>query len=131
MKTACLLAAFVAFMLGCDQSGKGHSGTSTSGSVNRENTAVNVRDRDSAAKTPINQNENKTDVDITAEIRRQVVDTKMSINAQNVKIVTQDGHVTLRGPVKTAEEKTRIAAIARSVAGSNKVDDQLEVEAIQ
>ena len=95
--------------------------------VDRTNTGVNVRDRDSAAKTPLDQNENKADIDITAEIRKQVVDTQMSIKAQNVKIITQDGKVTLRGPVQTAAEKTRIEEIARAVAGDNNVDNQLDV----
>ena len=94
----------------------------------RDNTGVNVRDRNSDAKTPIDQNENETDVDITASIRSRVVDTKMSVNAQNVKIITQDGKVTLRGPVKSAEEKKQIEDIARSVAGADNVDSQLEVE---
>ena len=48
--------------------------------------------------------------------------------AQNVKIITQDGQVTLRGPVKTGDEKKRIEEIARSVAGESKVDSQLEIE---
>jgi len=95
--------------------------------ADRTNTGVNVRDRDSATKTPLDQNENKADIAITADIRQQVVDTKMSIKAQNVKIITQDGKVTLRGPVETAAEKTRIEEIARAVAGANNVDNQLEV----
>jgi len=79
-------------------------------------------------KTPLDQNENQADINLTAEIRKRVVDTKMSVNAQNVKIITQDGRVTLRGPVKTADEKKRIEEIARVVAGDGKVDSQLEVE---
>ena len=67
-------------------------------------------------------------MNITADIRKRVVDTKMSTNAQNVKIVTQDGHVTLRGPVKSDEERTRIGKFAEEVAGSGNVDNQLEVE---
>lgn len=93
-----------------------------------DNTAKNARDRDGDLKTPIDQNENQPDIDITAKIRQRVVDTKMSINAQNVKIITQDGKVTLRGPVKTEEEKTRIEEFAREVAGADKVASQLEVE---
>jgi len=95
--------------------------------VDRTNTGVNVRDRDNTAKTPLDQNENKADIAITADIRKQVVATEMSVNAQNVKIITQDGKVTLRGPVKTATEKTRIEEIARAVAGEKNVDNQLEV----
>ena len=84
--------------------------------VKRDNTEVNVRDRSDAAKTPIDQNENKKDIDITANIRKRVVDTKMSVNAQNVKIITQDGKVTLRGPVKSADEKAQIEKMAQEVA---------------
>ena len=96
--------------------------------VDRDNTAVNERDQLENVKTPIDQNENQEDVDITANIRKQVVDTEMSVNAQNVKIITQDGKVTLRGPVKSDEEKQKIEAIATSVAGADKVDSQIEVE---
>ncbi len=98
-----------------------------SGSTNPTNSGVNVRDRDSSAKTPLDQNENSTDIKITADIRKQVVASDMSINAQNVKIITQDGKVTLRGPVETDAEKKRIEEIALSVAGAEKVDNQLEV----
>jgi len=45
-----------------------------------------------------------------------------------VKIITQDGKVTLRGPVKSAEEKKRIEDLATAVAGADNVDSQLEVE---
>jgi len=96
--------------------------------VDHDNTAVNDRDRDSAAKTPIDQNENQADINVTADIRKRVVDTKMSVNAQNVKIITQNGQVTLRGPVKTADEKKQIEDIAHEVAGADKVVSQLEVE---
>lgn len=101
--------------------------TSSAGSVDPTNTAVNKRDRNMTAKTPFDQNETKTDIDITAKIRKEVVDTKMSVDAQNVKIITQDGRVTLRGPVATEQEKQRIDEIAKSVAGPDKVDNQLEV----
>ena len=89
---------------------------------------MNVRDRDGTAKTPMDQNENKADINITADIRKRVVETEMSVIAQNVKIITQDGKVTLRGPVKTDQEKRTIEAIARDVAGAEKVDSQLEVQ---
>ncbi len=95
--------------------------------IDRTNTGVNIRDRDSTAKTPLDQNENKADIDITAEIRKRVVESKMSVNAHNVKIITQDGTVTLRGPVKTEEEKRTIEQIALTAAGANKVDNKLEV----
>lgn len=99
----------------------------TSGPTDRNNSGVNVRDRGGATKTPLDQNENKTDVKITADIRKQVVAGKMSVDAQNVKIITQDGKVTLRGPVKSDDEKASIEKIAVNVAGADRVDNQLEV----
>lgn len=101
--------------------------TDNSVSVDRTNTGVNTRDRDDVTKTPLDQNENKADIKITADIRSRVVDTEMSVDAQNVKIITQDGQVTLRGPVHTADEKAKIEQIANDVAGKGKVDSQLEI----
>lgn len=98
------------------------------GPVASDNTGVNARDKVTEAKTPIDQNENQRDIDITAEIRKQVVDSEMSVNAQNVKIITQDGRVTLRGPVANVEEKNRIEAMASKVAGTGNVQTELEVE---
>ena len=126
------LTLVVLTIAGCNE-GKttGTSATSTptdSAVAKRDNTEVNVRDRTDAVKTPIDQNENQTDIDITANIRKRVVDTKMSVNAQNVKIITQDGKVTLRGPVKSEEEKTQIEKMAHEVAGAANVDNQLEVQ---
>jgi len=95
--------------------------------VDSDNSAINERDRSDSAKTPLDQNQNQKDIDITADIRKQVVDSEMSVNAQNVKIITQNGNVTLRRPVTTEDEKTRIEAIAREVAGETNVDNQLDV----
>lgn len=93
-----------------------------------DNTAVNERDRDSASKTPIDQDETTADVNRTAEIRQRVVAAKdFSIDAQNIKIITAKGKVTLKGPVKTADEKDRILAIAHDVAGAENVTDEIEV----
>jgi len=94
----------------------------------RDNTAVNARDVDSNTKTPFDQNENKEDIDITATIRKQLVATKMSVNAHNVKITTQNGRVTLRGPVADLDEKNRIVVIANEVAGQGNVENELEVQ---
>lgn len=95
--------------------------------ADRTNTGVNVRDRDSAAKTPLEQNENQTDINTTADIRKRIVAAKMSTEATNVKVITQSGKVTLRGPVPTNEEKESIEEIAHRVAGKDNVDSQLEV----
>jgi len=101
--------------------------TTKAESVDRANTGVNARDRGTKAKTPLDQNENKADIKTTADIRKRVVAEKMSSDAHNVKIITQDGKVTLRGPVTTVDEKNKIDEIAADVAGADKVDSQLEV----
>jgi osmotically-inducible protein OsmY len=94
-----------------------------------DNTAVNVRDRAPGAMTAGQQSNAKSDVELTREIRRAVVkDHSLSMLAHNVKIVSAHGSVTLRGPVKTEEEKTAIASKAQAIAGAGKVDDQLEVK---
>ncbi len=93
-----------------------------------DNTAVNQRDAAANTKTPIDQKENQADVSLTAKIRQQVLEVKdLSIDARNAKIITADGKVTLRGPVKSMEEKETLARIARGVAGEGNVDNQLEV----
>jgi osmotically-inducible protein OsmY len=94
-----------------------------------DNSAVNVRDRNPNAMTAGQQANAKTDVELTREIRRSVVkDESLSMMAHNVKIVTANGNVTLRGPVKTEEEKNEIATKAQAIAGTDKVDNQLEVK---
>ena len=133
MKSSLLISALLTLpFVGCNEANRPATTTAppsaNSTATDRDNTGVNVRDRSDAAKTPIDQNENQKDINITAEIRKRVVDTKMSVNAQNVKIITQDGKVTLRGPVKSEEEKSQIEKMAHEVAGSGNVDNQLEVQ---
>ena len=93
------------------------------------NTARNVRDRDDRTLTPLNQGTSDADINTTAQIRKKIIAAKdMSVDAKNVKIITIDGHVTLRGPVSTAEEKSVIGEIATRIAGAGNVDNQLEVK---
>ena len=81
-------------------------------------------------KTSGNQSNSKEDTKTTADIRRAVMkDKSLTMTAKNVKIITADGVVTLRGPVKTDAEKDAIAKLAMSAANGNKVDNQLEVKA--
>ena len=97
--------------------------------LQRDNSGVNVRDRDDAAVTAGQQSNMKSDVELTRRIRGAVVkDSSLSVMAQNVKIVSANGSVTLRGPVKTEEEKNIIASKAGAIAGADKVDNQLEVK---
>ena len=94
-----------------------------------DNTERNVRDRDSSTLTPLDQGNSQADIDTTARIRKAIIATDgMSMNAKNVKIITMNGHVTLRGPVNTAEEKRLIGEIADRSTHSGNVDNQLEVQ---
>jgi len=94
-----------------------------------DNTKVNERDRSSAALTPMDQGNGKTDLKITQQIRQAVMaNGSLSFTAKNVKIITQGGKVTLRGPVKSDQERSDIEAAARKVAGVTDVDNQLEVK---
>jgi osmotically-inducible protein OsmY len=70
------------------------------------NTKVNQRDRDQNEPTAEQQRENPNDRQLTQQIRRAVVkDKSLSTSAHNVKIIAQNGSVTLKGPVKSEEEK--------------------------
>lgn len=127
-----ILSSFLALLItaGCNDSRPNNTAAPSppNSSTSKDNTGVNERDRSAAAVTPIDQNENQKDIDLTANIRKRVVDSKLSVNAQNVKIITQAGKVTLRGPVRSAEEKQQIEQIAGAVAGVGNVDSQLEIQ---
>ncbi len=94
-----------------------------------DNSAVNARDRQPGAMTAGQQSNEKGDMELTRRIRSEVVkNDSLSTMAHNVKIITANGSVTLRGPVRTEAEKTSIGSIAQNVAGTDKVDNQLEVK---
>lgn len=117
-------------MLGCskDQDRADQTGSKSSSSVAADNTAKNERDRNDATKTAGDQSENEADRKITQEVRKSIVaDDKLSTSAQNVKIITNDGQVILRGPVKTEDEKKAIESKAKQVAGVKNVENQLEI----
>ena len=100
----------------------------TDATTSVDNTRLNVRDRDNHTLTPLDQGNSQADIDTTAQIRKEIMaDAGMTTNAKNVKIITLNGHVTLRGPVNTADEKGRIAEIADRIASAGNVDNQLEV----
>ena len=142
MRVLYTVLASLVLLTGCNQTTSQPAANASSNAVapvddarsNRhappDNTAVNQRDRAPQAKTPIDQNENQADINVTAKIRQQVLDVKdLSIDARNAKIITADGKVTLRGPVQSAEERDTLDRIARGVAGDGNVDNQLEVAA--
>lgn len=130
-----LAAAFCLTVVGCDKSNNNKNGTGTSPSSSArpttpplpDNTATN-KDHD-ATKSPLDQGQNTADVKITADIRRAIMDDKaMSTNAQNCKVITEKGMVTLRGVVDSQSEKDSVEAKAKAVAGVTRVDNQLEVK---
>jgi osmotically-inducible protein OsmY len=101
---------------------------SRQGRTDADNTGRNIRDRDDRTLTPLDQGNSKVDTDTTAQIRKGILASKgMSTNAKNVKIITNNGRVTLRGPVGSEEEKRIIGEIASGIARSENVDNQLEV----
>jgi len=94
-----------------------------------DNTATNERDRSGETKTSGDQSNSSADLKVTQAIRRALMkDRELSTMAKNIKVVTANGQVTLRGPVKTVQEKTKVDQIARSAAGGARIDDQLEVK---
>jgi hyperosmotically inducible protein len=97
--------------------------------VSPDNSAINARDRNPQAMTAGQQSNATSDVELTRKIRRAVVnDHSLSMLARNIKIISANGRVILRGPVKTEQEKTVIASKAQAIAGADKVDNQLEVK---
>jgi hyperosmotically inducible protein len=94
-----------------------------------ENTEINARDKDNTTLTPEDQKETESDIKITADIRQAIIKNKsLSVNAQNVKIITRNGVVTLRGPVESKKESKKIKKIAKHTPGVLKVDNQLEIK---
>jgi len=97
---------------------------------NADNTKVNKRDRAAGEPTADQQKNNRTDLDVTKDIRRSIMDDKaLSTYAHNVKVISQNGTVTLKGPVKSEEEKKAIVSKAISIVGAaDKVNDQMSVK---
>ena len=94
-----------------------------------DNTAINERDRSSDAQTSGDQSNSSEDLKVTQAIRQALMkESELSTTAKNIKIIANNGQVTLRGPVKNAQEKTKIGQLARSAAGGAKIDNQLDVK---
>jgi hyperosmotically inducible periplasmic protein len=126
MKSIIVLLLSMVLIVGCSKDRS--EDKQVSQTAEPDNSGRNVRDRSGDTKTPGDQSENEADRTITQNIRQAITgDDSLSTNAKNVKIITNDGTVTLRGPVKSEKEKTEIEAKARQVAGVKRVDNQLEV----
>lgn len=94
-----------------------------------DNTKVNERDNNKTEPTADQQKENRPDREIARQIRRSIIqDKSLSSYAHNVKIIAQNGMVTLKGPVRSDAEKSAVEAKAAEIAGAEKVTSQLEVK---
>jgi osmotically-inducible protein OsmY len=104
--------------------------TAESNAPTPDNTKVNTRDRNVGEVTADQQKTNSTDQDLTKKIRQSIVaDKSLSTYAHNIKIISQNGTVTLKGPVKSDEEKRAVVAKAVAIAGSaDKVTDQVSIK---
>lgn len=125
-----LLAAVL--VCGCESKPTTSSSSATAkmaDTTQADNTKKNERDVKTDTKTPGDQGESETDRTITQDVRKSVMGADgLSMDAKNVKIVTKDGTVTLRGPVSNADEKNKIAEITQKTSGVKSVDNQLEVK---
>ena len=131
-KTAVRTFLFAGLLLGCGALARAQEPTDQQASPAADNTKVNKRDRNKNKPTADQQKENRSDRDITQQIRQSIMkDKALSTYAHNVKIITQDGQVTLKGPVRSEDEKRTIEAKATEVAGENKVTSQLNVKTQQ
>lgn len=92
------------------------------------NTGINKRDRDDRTLTPMDQMNNPSDLKITQEIRQALMKGEFSMDAKNIKVITRNGAVTLRGPVKTAAELEQIRVLVKAMPGVKSIDNQLQVK---
>jgi hyperosmotically inducible protein len=117
---------FPAALLACTLQGFAYQ--DAPGSVPADNTKVNQRDKSAASTTADQQKENQPDRELTRKIRRSLMqDKSLSTNAHNVKIISENGLVVLKGPVNSAAEKQSVEAKVAEIAGADKVTSQLEV----
>lgn len=94
----------------------------------RDNTARNRQDGSVVTPTADQQGNTKSDLEITRRIRADLVaDKGLSVYARNIKVITQNGKVILRGPVRSASEKAEADRIARAVAGATSVQNDLTI----
>lgn len=97
-----------------------------------DNSQVNKRDRTASQPTADQQKNDRSDILITRNIRRAITaDKNLSTYGHNVKVITQHGDVTLKGPVRTAEEKNVIEAKATDIAGAGHVTNEMSVAPVQ
>jgi hyperosmotically inducible protein len=123
-RLACTIALVFAGSLGCAALTKAQDAQQPA----PDNSKTNQRDRDKSAATADRQKMSPEDRELTRKIRATIVaDKSLSTYAHNVKIITRDGKVTLKGPVRSTEEKTAVFSKAREIAGEGNVTDDMDV----
>ena len=100
----------------------------TAEAIKPDNTKVNKRDRGAQTLTPLDQSNTRVDTNITQAIRKSIMKQKLSTNAKNIKVITQSGVVTLRGPVNSRAELETIARLAKAAPGMTTLRNELEVK---
>lgn len=116
-------------LLGVGELARAQEPSSQQTSPASDNTRINQRDRNASEPTADQQKENRSDRDITQQIRQSIMkDKSLSTYAHNIKIVTQNGQVTLKGPVRSEDEKQAIETKAAEVAGQDKITSELNIK---
>lgn len=107
------------------------SGKSEASKVRSDNSKVNEVETSYPVVTAEQQSNSKMDLEISRQLRQALVkDDSLSTYAQNVKIITQNGIVTLKGPVRTEGEKKLIVSKAKQIKGCKRVQNELEITSI-
>jgi hyperosmotically inducible protein len=118
--TGCLLIGFIAAAPAQDTSSQQPA---------PDNTKMNKGDNNPSQPSADQQKQNRSDLDVTQQIRKSIVsDKSLSTYAHNVKIISQNGMVTLKGPVRSDEEKQAIEQKASDIVGKDKVSSELTVK---
>ncbi|MGB8888418.1 MAG: BON domain-containing protein [Candidatus Korobacteraceae bacterium] len=93
-----------------------------------DNSKVNQQDRQSSAPTADQQKNDSADLQLSREIRQSLIkDKSLSTYAHNLKVISQNGKVTLKGPVRSEDERDAVLAKATQVAGEANVNDEMTV----
>jgi hyperosmotically inducible protein len=129
-----LLPLFASFLMVYSSQGQQAAPTprdpAASDATEADNTKRNSSEQNKNTETAEKQSNSKDDLALTQKVRQAVMkDGSLSMNAKNVKIIAQDGKITLKGPVDSQQEKDTIGTEAGEIAGKDSVDNQLEVKA--
>lgn len=121
----CLMLASVAV-----QAADGSAGNTPTveNHVKPDNSGINKRDRKEQTLTPMDQSGAKADRDITQAIRKSILNQELSMNAKNIKVITRNGEVTLRGPVENQSEIDKIVTQVKTVPGIKTLNNELEIK---